>query len=143
MYVASKNKQLEISRFARLMDLYESNYISLRLLVPDVEKLENELISSVTGCLDLHCRVIEKSKYTTTINLTYLFNSANRSQYEPDLYVRIYHDARQAEAMSGLIHGQRHIKRSSRSLESGWKLNCFLHKWLRYVLYRGHKVTTL
>ena len=141
MYVASKNKQLEISRFARLMDLYESNYISLRLLVPGIDKLEGDLISSVSGCLNLHCRIVEKSKYTTTINLTYLFDNASREQYEPDLYVRIYHDARQAEAMSGLIHGQRHIKRSSRSLESGWQLNRFLHKWLRYVLYRGHKVT--
>lgn len=140
MYIATKKDRAAVSRFARLMDLYEANYINMRLLLPALDQLQGDCVSRVNGCLDLHIRVIEKSPYTSTLNLTYVFTDGNRDQYEPDLYVRVYHDARQAEVVSGLLHGQRHVKRCSRSLEGSWKLNRFLYKWLRYCLRRGHKV---
>jgi uncharacterized protein YqiB (DUF1249 family) len=130
----------QTSRFAQLMDLYEQNYLLTRLLVPDLRKLElGEHTSRAQGCLPLYLNVLEKEKYTTTLCLSYRFRE-KKAQYpkQPDLIVRVYHDASTAEAMKGLIHGQRYTRRMSRTLRESWKLNRFLYKWLRYCLHRGH-----
>ncbi len=125
------------------MELYEQNYLQLRLLIPDLKRAEISTdVSKVPGCLPLYMQVIEKSPYTTTLRLTYRFVSANgrssRASAEPDLMLRVYHDARTAEVVSGLIHGQQHVERKTRGLDNSWRLNRFLYKWLRYLHFRGH-----
>lgn len=127
-------------RLARLMELYESNYLLIRLLIPDLSDMrEDSYVSVRSDCLDLHLTVLERCKYTTTIKLTYRFGGEGSARLEPDLVIRIYHDARTAEAMSGLIHGHRHEQRRVRDLDEGWILNRFLYKWIRYCLHRGHR----
>jgi len=141
------------------MELYEQNYVQLRLLVPDLKSSATTTrLSRVSGCLPLYLQVVEKSPYTTTLRLTYRFllttsskSAAGeampatgklgrpRSQLEPDLLLRVYHDARTAEVVSGLIHGQQHVTRLTRGLDKSWKLNRFLYKWLRYLHLRGHQ----
>ena len=59
--------------FAGLMELYECNYIRLRNLVPDVDVMPDSVISRIPGVLDLHLRVVERNKFTTTLHLTYYF----------------------------------------------------------------------
>jgi uncharacterized protein YqiB (DUF1249 family) len=62
---------------------------------------------------------------------------------DPDLSVRVYHDARMAEALA-CGASQRHpllatfeTQRGS-ELERRWSRNMMLNKWLEYCADRGH-----
>ncbi len=140
MYFPQLTKRRTSNRLAKLMELYETNYLLMRLLVPKLRLLENSVhYSKIEGCIDLKMDILERCKYTTTLKLGYKFSAASRKQGESDFIIRIYHDARTAEAMSGLIHGQRREQRRVRDLDEGWILNRFLSKWIRYCLHRGHR----
>lgn len=125
-------------RFSSLMELYEQNYILLRRMLPEKEQIPDYWVSRVPGHLDLHLWVIERAKFTTTLRLSYQFHCDNRAEYEPDLTVRIYHDARTAEAMSAIVHGKPRKMRHASTLEWRWSLNRFLYRWLRYSKHQGH-----
>jgi len=126
-------------RFNTLMELYEKNYMLIRLLAPGLRTFESPTyLSQPDGLLPLELSAIEHNRYTTTFKLTYLFSTPNRPEREPDLTVRLYHDARTCEVMSGLIPAMRHESRRTRDLDNGYRLNRFLHKWASYCLRQGH-----
>jgi len=128
-------------RFARLMSLYEQNYILLRLLAPDINSLpEKEFVSTVVGCLPVYLQIVSQEKYTTTLVLTYRFEDRILYPKQPDLAVCAYHDAKTAEVMSGFLYGQRQYQRKARELATGLQINRFLYKWLHYCLFRGHQI---
>jgi uncharacterized protein YqiB (DUF1249 family) len=56
------------------MELYESNYIRLRNLQPELDAMPAIAVSRVPGALDLHLRIIERCRFTTTLGLTYCFH---------------------------------------------------------------------
>jgi len=146
MYCPVQQKARTTGRFSNLMELYEQNYVLLRLLIPDLKSAELQTrVSKVDGCLPLYMQLIEKTPYTTTLRMTYRFveteGEAVRSQAEPNLMLRVYHDARSAEVISGHIHGQQHVQRKTRGLDNSWQLNRFLYKWLRYLRHRGHHLS--
>ena len=127
--------------FSGLMELYESNYIRLRRLIPEITQIE-ESVSRVDHCLDLHVQVVERCPYTTMLRLTYAFQDAQNSVLlEPDLHLRIYHDARTAEAQSRCLRHQKgQLTVTDHSpLRAKRHLNRFLSKWLGYCLARGHQ----
>jgi len=131
--------------FVSLMDLYENNYLRLRRLIPDLSALSDDTVSSLPGCLNLHLKIIERTKFTTTIFLTYYFEEGSSaakklSIAEPALSLRIYHDAHQAEVLTGhLRHGRlRYDHIPEKAIKIKWKLNRFVYKWLGYCLYLGH-----
>ena len=129
--------------FVSLMTLYESNYIRLRRLAGDVRMLSGKLLSSAPRECDLHLTVVEHSRYTSILRLTYLFQDASGPVADPDLELRVYHDARLAEA-SGcgrwVMHpGLRHIRATlSVALGERWLRNMMLNKWLDYCTDCGH-----
>lgn len=130
--------------FAGLMELYESNYIRLRNLVPDPDALQPEVISRVPGVLDLHLRIVERCKFTTTLNLTYHFCDDEGAFPAPDIRVRIYHDAQVGEVIAcgrrrGLHHAEYNRMHHHYTLEEKWHMNRFLQKWLGYCLRQGHR----
>jgi uncharacterized protein YqiB (DUF1249 family) len=131
------------------MSLYESNYIRLGWLVPDLERMPLQTRSQVPGDLPLHLRIEERSRYTTTITLTYLFDSADgNSLADPDLQIRIYHDARLAEAQACARWHRHELLASIRSelavaLGDRWLRNVMLNKWLDYCVERGHRFDAL
>jgi hypothetical protein len=130
--------------FAGLMELYESNYIRLRNLVPDPDALQPEVISRVPDVLDLHLRIVERCKFTTTLNLTYHFSDAEGAFPAPDIRVRIYHDAQVGEVIAcgrrrGLRHAEYNRMHHHHTLEEKWRMNRFLQKWLGYCLRQGHR----
>ena len=126
-------------RFASLMELYERNYVLVRLLAPRLREMgEGEHLSFDPGAMPLELSRIEHGRYTTTFNLTYRFSSRQRNAREPDLAIRLYHDARTCEVMSGLLPGCRLATRRTRDLDDGWRLNRFLERWLGYCLRQGH-----
>lgn len=122
--------------FAGLMDLYEYNYLRLRKIVPDLD-IADEMISITPGHLDLYLSVTERCKYTTMIQLTYRFQKEGDIICQPDMHIKIYHDARNAEVLDRLDNKHRRIY-SGETLQQKWKLNRFLYKWLGYCIHQGH-----
>lgn len=128
-------------RFSALMELYERNYMLVRVLAPALREATGTRLSAVEGELPLEMRDIEHGRYTTTFRLTYRLSSRDacgREGREPDLAIRLYHDARTCEVMSGLLPGETGEERRVRDLDEGHRLNRFLNRWLDYCLERGH-----
>jgi uncharacterized protein YqiB (DUF1249 family) len=132
--------------FVSLMTLYESNFIRLGWLVPDLRRLRGSLTSEVAGEPVLELSVVEQCRYTTSFQLTYLFGEGEgeaRSR-EPQLDVRVYHDARLAEAC-GTGHAPAHprLRRLAAEVNPGrgerWSCNMLLNKWLEYCVESGHR----
>lgn len=133
--------------FVSLMSLYESNYIRLGWLIPDLAAMSGSVVSAVAGDCPLHLIVGECSRYTTTLTLTYIFDgesSDGRPVSDPDLRIRVYHDARLAEVQS-CARWHRHAMLESirselvRDLGDRWLRNIMLNKWLDYCVERGHR----
>ena len=122
--------------FAGLMELYEQNYMRLRKLAPDL-KVADEMISSVPDHQDLFLSVTERCKYTTMLRLTYCFEEEGQPLFEPDLHLKVYHDARVVEVQQyqSRSRGPLYI---ANMIEQKWLMNRFLYKWLGYCQYQGH-----
>ena len=122
--------------FAGLMELYEQNYMRLRNIAPDLS-VADEMISSVSGHQDLFLSITERCKYTTMLRMTYQFEENGQPLFEPDLHLKVYHDARVVEVQQFLsrTHGPLYI---ARMIEQKWMMNRFLYKWLGYCLHQGH-----
>ena len=135
--------------FVALMGLYESNYIRLGWLAGEVLALDGQHRSKVPGDCDLLLTLTDRSPYTTTVNLTYLFaEEAAPGKTEilrlPDMQVRVYHDAHLAEAHEWAgSHSQPVLKalrtHAERELDQRWARNVMLNKWLEYCVERGHR----
>lgn len=131
--------------FVALMSLYESNYIRFGWLVGELPTLGGSYRSAVVGDCDLILSVVERSPYTTTLNLTYVLPQGPVSRAYPDLCVRLYHDARLAEAQ-GWTEGAGTAparaargREMERELHQRWARNVMLNKWLEYCVERGHR----
>ena len=143
--------QLVLERIAKprsfigLMSLYESNYLRLLQLIPELERLDGYYRSCVAGDCDLHVEIIERSRYTVTLSLSYFFYECDRRIADPDMKIRAYLDGQLAEAMS-LRGDHRHadLRRLSRlhgeDLDARWRRNTVLHKWLEYLMDQGHLI---
>lgn len=131
--------------FVGLMSLYESNYLRLQQLVPELERLDGYYRSRVAGACDLHVEIIDRTRYTVTLSLSYFFYESERRIAEPDMKVRAYLDGQLAEAMSlcgGIGHAD--LNRPSgvhrEELERRWRRNVVLNKWLEYLMDQGHLI---
>lgn len=130
--------------FSGLMLLYESNDIKLRRLLGELDPDTSCWISRVNGDNDLYLERKLSEPYTTTLNMTYwLTNPDGVAVRDPDLTVRIYHDAGQAEAMNWRSRHHHRLLRElanshARELGRRWQRNMMLNKWLDYLSDRGH-----
>ena len=130
--------------FVALMSLYESNYIRFGWLAGAVRSLTGRHCSVVAGDCDLLLAVTDRSPYTTTVNLTYRLPEQCGAPPCPDMGVRLYHDARLAEAQEWSSTHQHATLRALRSrvereLDQRWGRNVMLNKWLEYCVERGHR----
>jgi uncharacterized protein YqiB (DUF1249 family) len=132
--------------FTGLMTLYESNYVRLLSLIPDVDCLAGPRASLVVDDFDLHVELIKRERYTSTLRLTYWFPEEQGWIADPDLVVRVYHDAKLVEAMESCTEHRhrllREIARASVELDLRWARNMMLNKWLDYLLDMGHSLPT-
>jgi uncharacterized protein YqiB (DUF1249 family) len=133
--------------FVALMGLYESNYTRLGWLVEDIGRLEGVARSSVRGDCELVLTVTDRGPYTATFTLTYLLperDATGAAASAPDMSVRVYHDARLAEALGWAASHEHEALRQMRSgvereLDQRWARNTMLNKWLEYCVERGHR----
>ena len=93
--------------FVGLMALYESNFLRLLRLVPELDRLDGCFRSRVAGDCDLYVEILERSRYTVTLSLTYHFETDEGLLVDPDISVRAYLDGRLAEVLS-VGNRQRH-----------------------------------
>lgn len=127
------------------MAMYESNYLRLMRLIPELERLDGCFRSRVAGDCELFVDVLERCRYTVTLSLTYFFEGENGRIADPDITVRAYLDGRLAEAMS-LSGDHRHseLRRFAKAhraeLNARWRRNVVLNKWLEYLSDQGHLV---
>ncbi len=132
--------------FAGLMSLYESNYLRLLYLVPELQRLDGCYRSTVAGDCDLHIEILERCRYTVTLSLTYYFDAAEGAVADPDFRVRAYLDGRLAEALSLGGDDYRHaelrrlMRQHREELNERWRRNMILNKWLDYLIEQGHLV---
>ena len=129
--------------FVALMSLYESNYHRLAALAGDLRQLAGTRLSRVPDDCELRLSVTERSPYTTSLDLTYLFAAESGITTYPDMRVRIYHDARLVEAQEWATqHDHEALRRlrgvAERELDQRWARNTMLNKWLEYCIDRGH-----
>jgi len=137
--------------FVALMSLYESNFIRLRALCGDPSALQGEYRSQVAGDCELVLTITEQTPYTTALTLTYLLPTAgdvtgDAAQRFPDVSIRVYDDARLAEArqwaQAPAHPALRALRRGAeRELDQRWAMNMMLNKWLEYCVERGHRFT--
>jgi uncharacterized protein len=130
--------------FVALMSLYESNYLRLAELAGNLRALPDVRVSRVVDDCDLRLSVTERSPYTTSFDLTYLFEVADGVSTYPDMRVRVYHDARLVEAQEWATQHDhqalRHLRGlAERELDQRWARNTMLNKWLEYCTDRGHR----
>jgi uncharacterized protein len=134
--------------FSALMDLYECNYIQIRRLLPVMPPASATRVSQPPDGLDLHAQILKCSRYTSELTLTYQFDQEDgRRIAEPNLRIRVYHDARQAEVLAAhprhypifTADGLDHSLANGAALFSRWRTNRFLYKWLSYCLRQGHR----
>ena len=134
--------------FIGLMLLYESNFLRLRHLVPELDRLDGYYQSRVAGDCDLHLEILDRSRYTITLSLSYFFRENGVRIADPDMKVRVYLDGQMAEAMSlgrpgnNCRHAElrRLAREHSAELSARWRRNIVLNKWLEYLMHQGHLI---
>jgi uncharacterized protein YqiB (DUF1249 family) len=128
-----------------LMALCEENYRALMRLIPRLRQIRGELRSVLDGDLDLHLEILEQTPYTTLLRLTYFFphddGLVHRERSpDPDALLRVYYDAGQVEVLDLRQTALPvHNRYGSTALETKWKVNLFLKKWLDFCILRGHR----
>jgi len=136
--------------FAGLMEMYEINYIQLRLLLGDLHLPVGQYLACVPGHIPVKIDVKENSRHTTILMMTYQFSRGEdgaEPESRPDILVRISHDALQAEVVKHdcrLLAWQRNQAASDSMLHCRWRMNRFLFKWVSYLrnkAYRFEKYT--
>jgi uncharacterized protein YqiB (DUF1249 family) len=122
-----------------LLALCEENYRHLHQLVPQLRRLQGEHRSSRPDHQDLHLTIVEQTRYTTLLRLTYRFPHADGGKSDPDALLRVYHDARQVEVED--LRQQAlptHRLYEAPGLLNKWRVNLFVAKWLSFCIRQGH-----
>jgi uncharacterized protein YqiB (DUF1249 family) len=150
-------------RLRRLQELQTEIYRQLQLLIPDQVAHYDSFQSQVHGSPLLRMDILERHPYTHFVRLTYQFSKNDELEIAPDAHIRVYNDARLAEATSfnhvqGFErHARKHDVNGSRahllspsswfqplqSLQRSWRQNAALDKWLSYLLHQGHSLTSM
>ncbi|MCL1633621.1 DUF1249 domain-containing protein [Luteimonas sp. SX5] len=147
--VALRRKSIpRIGRFGWLMGLYAENHAKLTRLFEPADLAVGAYRSSIGDGLDLQVDVIEQHRFTVELRLTYALADPLTGEPDPSAFVRLYRDARQAEATHCYV-GRRWqdvigmYPPPAEVIGHRLRMNTFLGKWLDYLAERGHGVATL
>ena len=135
----------DLSGFISLCD---ANYARMMKLLPCFENQDKQIFGLANGenLLGLIAiEIIERCKYTTTVNLNQYFSSNIREVFvsAPHMQVRLYHDAMMAEVLSfqGISKIRANYAYPNKAMhQKDEKALCnqFLSEWLSYCLRYGY-----
>ena len=130
-------------RLGQLMDRYADNYWRLMRLFPLSELAAGRYCSSVGDGLDLQIELLERHAYTLELRLSYTVLDPHSGRPDPSAMLRVYTDARLAEAthceVSQRWQDLLGLRGSARVLvDQRLRMNSFLGRWLEYLGERGH-----
>ena len=137
-----------LSRFGWLMGLYAENHGRLVRLFAPGGLVAGRYVSSIGDGLDVSLDVIEQHAYTVELRLSYGLVDPVTGEPDPSAHVRLYRDARQAEATHCYL-GRRWqdvigmYPPPAEIVDHRLRMNTFLGKWLQYLAEQGHGVATL
>lgn len=136
---------VEPRSFTGLMSLYETNHVRLRRLLGTLGDLPDALVTVSPHDLPLHVRVLERAPYTTVLHLTYWFPQHGALLADPDLTVRVYRDAKLAEACACAPRPHHralspYAREGRGAVEQRWIMNVMLGKWLDFLIGAGQRV---
>jgi len=127
-----------------LEKICESNYQKLFRLIPNLCALDNTAIGQTTNKPALHLDVLERNRYTLTIELNHCFNQPLSELTTPRLKIRVYLDAQLAEVIRDEFHPT--VDRvyqnpgNAREIQDyKWRLNYFFQKWLDHCLKTDYR----
>jgi uncharacterized protein len=128
---------------AALHELFERNFRLVQCLVPELELPFDDATSFSSTDLALRLTVIERGRYTCAFRLTYEFSEDGATVMQPDLSIRVYRDARLAEALTcptrpAWLASDEGDPLALQYLDAQWTRNVLLHKWLHYLMGHGH-----
>lgn len=133
-----------------LAQICESNFRKLTRLIPDLAGMDGDTIAICTfGKPSLQLTVVERSRYTVTVDLSYRFGDQQRHTSEPRFRIRIYLDGKCAEALNHqrpeepIRHGTGAAASCLQILEEKWALNYFLERWLDHCLNSQYRFEPL
>ena len=133
-------------RLAHLIDLYERNFALLERLHPELDAPFEHAVSKSPTDLPLHLVVVERAPYTVEFRLTYEFRDEGHLSLAPDFWIKVYRDARVAEALRFTgrppwVAQEGDVGEARAYIGEQWRRNLMLCKWLEYLLHHGHGFT--
>jgi uncharacterized protein len=128
-----------------LLQVYEENFVLLQSLIGSARDYSGAHLAHAPGQPPLWLEVIEQQPYTSIFRLTQSFQQLEPQSglvFDPNAFVRVYHDTRQAE----VTHC--HLGENLRKLFSPeqpiaavrhqrTQMASFFNKWLRFLLEKG------
>ncbi len=135
-------------RFDWLMGMYAENHRRLARLFAPERLPAGEYVSSVDDGLDVRLVVQARHPYTVELGLSYAIVDASTGNPAPSAQLRMYLDARMAEALHcepgrdlWQVLGPFAPARSV--MQHRLRMNTFLNRWLEYLAEQGHSLGTL
>ncbi len=142
------SERLLSRRFVWLMDLYEENFNRLEKLFSPSTLVPDRYRSSVHDGFDVLLEIVERHAYTTEMRLSYDLVDPATGLHTPSAMLRLYADARLAEA-THCLPGRQLVDvlgpfpPASTVVEHRLRMNNFLSRWLDYLSGHGHGTQTL
>lgn len=125
------------------MRMYAQNYRRFLGLMTDLPKDFNYAISHSDTDFSAHLRVLERHAYTTILQLTYQFAEHEGVVADPDLEIRVYHDAQLLEVTRCGENTHCEFLRcypiaAGPLFDRRWAMNRLLSKWLQHLRHHQH-----
>ena len=131
-----------------LEQICESNYHKFLRLIPDIHQINTSAIGQFPNKPSLHLKIIERTAYTLTVQLTHCFQDAPDEFIEPAVKIRLYGDAKLAEVLRDhsridVFKAIADAGQSKKIMDYKWSLNYLLGKWLDYCLQTDYQFETV
>ncbi len=129
-----------------LQTLCESNYCKLLQLAPNLTELPETTTFLSDGKPSLHLKILNRSPFTLTAELSHCFSHENEIKFEPAVKIQIYLDSKSTEVLRDHIrpHAAQGIKdfpNPKAVMDYKWTQNYFLERWLDHCLQIGYQFT--
>ena len=131
----------DISKHAALC---EANYVRLQRLLKNADEPRYEFswVDNHENQIDVDIDIVERFKYTTTLQLTKTLHSVPKPLSQVELTVRLYSDARMAEVVTfcqgkQLAGVYRYPNDQMYQVDEKEQANHYLAEWLSHLLSHG------